>query len=210
MNSKTLPAIILASTSPRRISLLGEVRLPIRIESPDTDEAIKKGESPKNLVARLAREKAESVLKKIKNECKASIIIAADTIVVSPNQKTILGKPKNPKDAIKMIHSLSGKFHTVFTGYCLLKSGEGSRTRITVRVVKSLVKIKTLSPSTIRKYVATGEPLDKAGSYGAQGIGMAFIEEIRGSYTNVVGLPMAQVLADLEKISGTQLLEWIK
>lgn len=188
------------------------MRLPIEVESPDADETPRKGEIPRRLVSRLAKDKAYSVLKKSQETHPECIVIAADTIVVAPDGKTILGKPINPKDAVRMVGLLSGKTHTVLTGYCILLSrlGKTPEFKSVVRVVKSQVKIRSLTPSSIRQYVATGEPLDKAGSYGAQGIGMGFIEQITGSYTNVVGLPIAQVLRDLEILSGVKLLGWLK
>lgn len=207
--------LILVSTSPRRISLLGDVRLPIEVESPDTDETRKRGETPHHLVSRLAREKAESAETSALQKHPSCILLAADTIVVAPDGTSILGKPKDQKDAFRMMRLLSGKTHTVLTGYCLLLAGPHSDLRASktkkhiVRVVRSQVKMRTLTPDVIRKYISTGEPMDKAGSYGAQGMGMAFIEKINGSYTNVVGLPIAQVLLDLEKLSHTPILSWI-
>ncbi|MGZ6309765.1 MAG: Maf family protein, partial [Bdellovibrionota bacterium] len=105
-------------------------------------------------------------------------------------------------DAKAMLKLLSGKTHTVLTGYCLLEAVSGGKSRRISRVISSRVKMRKLDAAAIARYVATGEPMDKAGSYGAQGLGMALIEEIRGSYTNVVGLPMAQILSDLEKSFG--------
>lgn len=203
---------ILVSTSPRRISLLGDVRLPIEIESPNTDETAKRGESPKQLVSRLAREKAESAVPGALKKHSHFILLAADTIVVAPNGKAILGKPKNAKDALRMMRLLSGKTHTVLTGYCILgvHTHQTGSPRKIVRVVKSRVKMRAASTDTLKRYIATGEPMDKAGSYGAQGLGMAFIEKIDGSYTNVVGLPIAQVLADLEKLTQSPLFGWLQ
>ncbi len=179
--------LILASTSPRRIDLLRQVGLKPRVLSPHTDETALPGEGPAKLVARLAREKAASIGRP--RDC----VIAADTIVVAPTGGTILGKPRNRREAMRMLKRLSGRTHTVLTGYCILyKEWE------VVRVVRSRVKMRVLSEKQLRAYVETGEPMDKAGAYAAQGIGSGLILEIRGSYTNVVGLPIAQLLSDLE------------
>lgn len=203
-------ALVLVSTSPRRISLLGEVKLSIEVTSPTTDETQKKGETPRALVARLAKEKAESARKAALTRFGECMLIAADTIVVAPDGRTVMGKPKDQKDAFKMIKALAGKTHTVYTGYCLWNVSSKNRDKRVVKVVRSRVKMRNLPSSSIKRYIATGEPLDKAGAYGAQGLGMALIESIEGSYTNVVGLPVTQVLQDLEKLSGVSLYSWIK
>ena len=229
--------VILASTSPRRIDLMNQIRVDCYVEAPVSEEIAKPGEHPEKLVARLAREKAESIESLVVSKYGNCLIISADTIVVAPDGRTILGKPKDAKDARAMLRLLAGKTHLVYTGYCIRQSISGAANgaingaingkkkslkakgakgakdnvsgRILVRVVQSRVKIRNLSATMIRRYVATGEPMDKAGSYGAQGMGMAFVESIEGSYTNVVGLPMAEVVADLEKFN-VNLFHWIK
>jgi septum formation protein len=187
--------IILASTSPRRIELLKQLGISFEVISPNADETPKKNETPSALVSRLALDKARSI------RSKSAIIIAADTIVVDPSGKKILGKPRSKPEAEKMLRMLQAATHTVLTGYCLL---EGSHSR--VKVVRSRVKMRALSARQIRAYVATGEPMDKAGSYAAQGRGMALIEKINGSYANVVGLPICQVVQDLGEHFGVQVL----
>ena len=210
------PQLILASTSPRRIELLTQAGLNPLVIAPHADETIISKESPRSMVARLAREKAEAVAIQVLTGCAVtSIIIAADTTVVAPNGKTILGKPVNEADARRMLAKLAGNTHTVLTGYCILKLSPISKTKkspafqshVLVRVVRSRVKMRTLSRADIARYVATGEPMDKAGSYAAQGIGMALIDSISGSYSNVVGLPICQLLADLEERFG---IAWLK
>ncbi len=193
--------IILASTSPRRIELLSHAGYQVITRSPGVDEIEIKGESPSKMVVRLALEKASAVQQTIeKDEYKKVLIIAADTTVVAPNGKKVLGKPKNEKEAQKMLSTLAGATHTVLTGYCILQSEKGKVTKRLTKVVTSRVTMRKLSKNLIQGYVTTGEPMDKAGAYGAQGIGMTLIEKIQGSYTNVVGLPMAQLIQDLEKI----------
>jgi septum formation protein len=189
--------IVLASTSPRRIELMKQLGFRFKVVPPKTDEALRKGESPRAMVARLAEEKAEVVA-----EGRDALVIAADTTVVSPDGKRILGKPVSRSDAERMLRGLSGRVHTVLTAYCITLGGTSL-----VRVVRSRVKMRKLSAVEVRRYVASGEPMDKAGSYAAQGLGMALIEEIRGSYTNVVGLPMAQLVSDLERF-GIELFRW--
>jgi septum formation protein len=189
--------IILASTSPRRIELMKQVGLACEVISPDADETPHRGERPAALVARLARAKAHSVAQSLEGD---AIIVAADTIVVDPSGKKILGKPVSVLDAKKMLTLLAGRKHTVLTGYCVWETG--SNAYVKVRVVRSSVTMRKLSRAQISAYVASGEPMDKAGSYAAQGLGMALIEKINGSYANVVGLPVSQLWLDLETHFG--------
>jgi septum formation protein len=189
----TAPRLILASSSPRRIELLRQVGFAPIVAAPNADETPMRGETPQELVRRLAKEKAQSIACGLTGAANW-IVIAADTIVVAPGRKKILGKPVDGADARKMLKSLAGRTHVVFTGYCIQ-----SVKKTVVRVVKSNVTMRAMSAADIAAYVDSGEPMDKAGSYAAQGIGMALIEKLSGSYTNVVGLPMAQLLKDLEK-----------
>ena len=201
--------IILASSSPRRIELMAQVGFEVIVRKPGTDEKLTRGETPSDLVARLAHEKATDVSATIAREFPNAIIIAADTTVVAPDGKTILGKPLDAKDAERMLQLLAGETHTVLTGYCILRTVMGKPEKIRVRVVKSRVRMRTLTRTEISRYVSTGEPLDKAGSYAAQGIGMSLIRSLRGSYTNVVGLPMAHLVADLKRVYGIE-PDWSK
>ncbi|MGK5082585.1 Maf family protein [Bdellovibrionota bacterium FG-1] len=194
--------IVLASSSPRRIELLTQAGLELTVMAPDADETMLAGEKPRAMVARLAREKAETVAAHILAKGASTgekgrnvIVIAADTTVVAPDGKRVLGKPDNEAEARRMLARLAGNTHTVFTGYCILQIRPS---HILVRTVRSRVRMRALSRRDIAAYVRTGEPMDKAGAYAAQGIGMALIEEIEGSYSNVVGLPICQVMADLE------------
>ncbi len=220
-NKKRHIPIILASTSPRRIDLMKQVRLNVEVVSPDTDEQPKKGEKPKSLVGRLAQEKAESVFEYAIQHHSQSLIIAADTIVVAPNRLTVLGKPRNKAEAAKMLSMLSGNIHEVLTGYCILHATQGKSSKTNsktagtiekkiVKVVHSKVKMRKLDPKLIRTYIDSGEPMDKAGSYGAQGMGMALIERLDGNYTNVVGLPITQLLLDLEESFKMPLFSWTR
>ncbi|MBU6374959.1 MAG: septum formation protein Maf [Bdellovibrionales bacterium] len=196
--------VILASTSPRRIDLMKQARIQVKVVSPDCEELQHVGESPISMVTRLAREKAKSVAMNLGRLKGPVVVIAADTIVVAPNKKNVLGKPKNSSDAEKMLQTISGKTHEVLTGYCLMGWSKPGVIRESCRVVRSQVSMRKLSKKMIREYVASGEPLDKAGSYAAQGFGMNWILSLRGSYTNVVGLPMCELLIDLEKKFGVR------
>lgn len=199
------PRIILASTSPRRIELLTQLGLAPKVIAPHTDETVLPGEKPRALVRRLAQAKALSVTGRAEFKGKLpsdTVVLAADTIVVLGGR--ILNKPGNAREARSMLKSLSGRRHEVLTGYCLI-----SNSKQVVRVVSSKVRIARLSKHAIASYVATGEPMDKAGAYAAQGMGMGLIEGISGSYANVVGLPVAQVIQDLSQSFGFELFKWL-
>lgn len=200
--------IILASTSPRRIDLLRQIGLSATVMAPVADETPLRGEAPRALVNRLSRAKATSLVAPVLTKYAGALIIAADTIVVSPDGKKVLGKPTHAANARKMLAQLSGRTHTVLTGYCLLHVSAEHRPKFFLRVVSSRVKMRKLSPQAVQRYVASGEPMDKAGAYAAQGMGMTLIEQINGSYTNVVGLPIAQLIADIETQFGLELLSW--
>lgn len=172
---------ILASASPRRQELLGKVVEYFKIVVPDVDETIENKDVEK-IPEILAKRKSSNVFENHND----SIIIAADTIVVSDGK--VLGKPKNREDAINMLKSLSNKTHEVITGCCVMSNEkEKSFSMITK------VKFKDLSDQEIEEYVNTGEPLDKAGAYGYQGKGYFLVESICGDFYNVVGLPIAKL-----------------
>jgi septum formation protein len=195
-NSKA-PQLVLASGSPRRIELLQAIGLNPKIIKPEVDETPLRGESARAMVKRLARLKAEAA----SQVGSQSLVLAADTTVVGTDGKRILGKPENAADAVRMLRQLRGKSHTVLTGYCLAQG-----TKVFSRVVASRVVMRDVKLSVLEAYVATGEPLDKAGAYGIQGLGGLLVESIRGSYTNIVGLPVSHVVADLEEHFGIRVL----
>ncbi len=180
--------------------------------APSADETPFRNEGPAPLVKRLSKSKAFSiegtVAKEILRQHKIALVIAADTIVVSPDGRKILGKPESKNDARKMLQLLSGNIHTVYTGYCILRISQAEKSRYKVRVVQSRVKMRKLNKNVLESYVASGEPMDKAGAYGAQGLGAALIDRISGSYTNVVGLPMSQILQDLEDDFQFRTFSW--
>lgn len=203
---KTLKsALYLASSSPRRKQLLSQAGFRFKVVEAGISEKILEDETPKELVLRLSSEKAEAAMSKAPKDLnKQSLFIGADTIVV--DGMSILGKPKNKKDAIKMLQTLSGKTHSVLTGYTLLERSYYGSTRkpqamyyALSRLVETKVTFRALSDLEIQAYVLSKEPMDKAGAYGIQGLASVFISKIEGSYSNVVGLPMTEIVKDLQE-----------
>ncbi len=186
--------IVLASASPRRKELLMQVGVRAEIIVPDIVEVPKSGETPSAYIERNAREKSLAVKALLEKRHRHDlIIISADTIVLCEGK--VLEKPTSHEDARRMLRTLSDREHQVLTAYCLTAM-DGSDPH--VRRVQSTVHFRALDPREIEAYVLNGEPMDKAGAYGAQGLGSAFIARIDGSYTNVVGLPLFEVLEDLK------------
>lgn len=180
--------IVLASASPRRRELLEQIGIKFDIVvSNEPEDEIDKSLSPENYTSELALMKACKVAKKLTGtKRKDSLIIAADTVVYSDGK--ILGKPKDSDDAFRILKSLSGKAHEVYTGICVMRLTDGYATS---KSIKTTVKFKKLTDKTIKTYIKTGEPADKAGAYGIQGRGAVLVEEICGDYFNVVGLPLS-------------------
>ena len=195
------PALILGSSSPRRRDLLATVGLKYEVIKPETPEIPQPGEAPRDYVRRNAREKAEWVeaflARRGATPRAGWLVITADTIVVLAGK--ILEKPRDAVHAEEMVASLGGKTHTVISGVMLRPVGMAAEFKTVAFESLTDVTIKPLTTAEIRAYVATGEPLDKAGGYAAQGIGSYMVNEIRGSYTNVVGLPVADVVTHLER-----------
>jgi septum formation protein len=191
---KTDPRIhlVLASASPRRRDLLSAIGIQFQVVPADIDERATANESPVAHVKRLALAKARQVSEKIPDLW----VLGADTIVVKDKQ--ILGKPRDKQEAKRMLSLLSNATHIVYTGYALVHAGQPERQKI--RYVRSSVFIRRLAPKEIAAYVATGEPMDKAGAYAVQGIGAAIVETVSGSYTTVVGLPLCEVTRDLKEL----------
>jgi septum formation protein len=177
--------LILASASPRRAELLRAAGIDFIVRVADVDETQIPGESPSVYVLRLSRAKAMAVARD------EELVLGADTIVVIENE--IAGKPVDAEDARRMLTALSGKWHEVLTSVTLLRSG-----RALSEVALTRVKFSEMSEAEINWYIATGEPMDKAGAYGIQGYASRFVERIEGSYSNVVGLPVAMVYRMLE------------
>ena len=179
--------LILASGSPQRFSLLVEAGFEPEVRIPEVDESIQTGESARSLVERLAIKKLDAVINV--GECG----VAADT-VVSVNEK-ILGKPGTPEIALEMLQTLSGETHQVITGVAL--SGPKGRRSL---IVATQVKWRELTKEEIVTYIKTGEPLDKAGGYGIQGGGKDFVVSYEGSFDNIVGLPVDEVISCLSEL----------
>jgi septum formation protein len=173
--------LVLASRSPRRAELLTAAGIEFTVRTADIDETPRAGEEPMDYVLRLAEEKARAVPLK-----EDETILAADTTVVLG--RDILGKPVDRADAARMLGELSGRKHEVITGVCLR-----NRQRVVCEACIAAVWFAPMSAAEIDGYVVSDEPLDKAGAYGIQGVASRYIERIEGSYTNVVGLPVAMV-----------------
>ena len=185
---KTIGKLILASASPRRKSLLQELGLDFEIIEAQVEEKPVAGESPQDFVMRAACDKAGDVAL----ENVASWVLGADTVVVHGGR--ILGKPGDAEEALSVLQTLAGQKHLVHTGFCLMN---GKDDVLISRVVTTEVWFYPFSRDIAAAYVATGESLDKAGSYGIQGSGGFLVERINGSYSNVVGLPLAEVVEEL-------------
>jgi len=178
------PRIVLASASPRRAELLASAGFTFTVQPAGVDEQTRRGEVPADYVLRIARAKAAAI--GIDRRESGSVILAADTAVVVAEE--ILGKPADDTDAVRMLKLLSGRVHEVFTGVVLLDAGGE-----TVEVARTQVRLLPLTDLEIGWYVGTKEPEGKAGAYAIQGIGARFVDWIEGSWSNVVGLPVATV-----------------
>jgi septum formation protein len=186
--------IILASASPRREALLTQTGLPFRVEpSGVSEEAAGRFGNPASFVEQAALAKAEEVASRVGD----GLVLGADTVVVIGGEA--LGKPATPADARKMLALLSNATHEVYTGLALVLVSSGSIVRRRVDHEMTRVTFRALTPEDIEGYMATGEPMDKAGGYGIQGRGAALVERIEGCYFNVVGLPLARLVEMLRE-----------
>lgn len=192
---------ILASASPRRKELLGNVGIDFEVVVSQADEeSVSKELEPSLYVQELALLKAAASAKTLKDK-KNAIVIGADTVVTLDGE--ILGKPADDEDAYSMLKSLSGRTHEVYTGYCIMRLADGVSV---CNAVRTEVVFKELTDEKIRRYVTTREPADKAGGYGIQGLGGLLVEKINGDYQNVVGLPVSALADTLEKEFDIKLL----
>ncbi len=185
--------LILASASPRRIELLKLMGLDFDIMPGNIDEPFRPEETPREHVLRLSEEKALSVAQRHPD----AWILGADTIVVVAGE--ILGKPRSAEEATKMLEKLSDRAHDVFTGFCIIRQDRGVRIR---EVVGSAILFRRIAPDEMAWYTGTEEPYDKAGAYAVQGMGAVFIRESRGSYTNVIVLPLCRVVGALKGVAS--------
>ena len=184
-------ALLLASASPRRRELLAQLGVSFRVAAVDIDESPVPGEAPRDLVLRLARGKAERALADSET---GQWVLGADTVVAVG--KEILGKPADAAEAAAMLERLSGRAHIVYSGLALARSGFATR----VAAVRTRVWMRDIAADEVAAYLATGEPLGKAGAYAIQGRAAAFVRFLAGSYSNVVGLPLFELDAMLREI----------
>jgi septum formation protein len=188
-----IPDLVLASASPRRRELLERLGLQVRIEPADLDESTRAEEPARAYAARLARDKGAAALTRLGTDDPA--VLAADTVVVL--QGEIFGKPRDAADAAAMLRRLAGRRHDVVTAYAIRHRGA-----LVERAVTTAVAFRLVGPDEIEAYVASGEWRGKAGGYAIQGVAAVFASELRGSLTNVIGLPLAEVVADLRAMDA--------
>ncbi len=192
--------IILASGSPRRREILERLGVRFSVIVSDKEEKIN-NDTPEECVKRLAKMKAEDIFEQLKNDGEDDfLVIGADTVVALDGR--ILTKPKDAADAARMLKSLSGRSHQVYTGVFVAVSKNGKRENISF-AERSDVFVSELLDSEILKYIATKEPFDKAGGYAIQGLFAPYIERIEGDYYNIVGLPLSRLFRELKKIQIT-------
>jgi septum formation protein len=183
------PRIVLASASPRRRELLTLIGIPHTVRPADVDESVLPNEDPAAYVERLAREKAHAIA----GHDRDALVIGADTTVVLDGE--ILGKPNDVPEAEAMVGRLSGRVHTVLTAVAVARGDQ-----IVSGVEEVEVRFRTLTPTEIRAYVATGEPMDKAGAYGIQGFGATIVERIDGDYFAVMGLALGRLVRLMREV----------
>jgi septum formation protein len=188
--------LILASASPRRAEILRDAGMAFSVMSSAVDETVIPGETPQELVRRLALAKAELVAARAVGP---AIVIAADTIVVL--ESAILGKPRTSEDARQMLEKLSGRTHSVMTGVALIRLPDAERREF---IEATQVHFASVSKQEIAMYLSSGEPFDKAGAYAIQGVGGRFIPRIDGCYFNVVGLPLARLCRELAELGWSE------
>jgi septum formation protein len=188
IRSKMIPMLVLASASPRRQELLRNAGITFEVQPAHITENSLPGETAKDCAERLAREKALAVARQRPHDC----VLGADTVVVVDGQ--LLGKPSDTTAAARMLRMLSGRQHQVITGVCLVVDGKPS-----VASETTLVTMTEITGQEIADYIATGEPMDKAGAYAIQGIASRWIPRIEGDYSNVVGLPVALVFRIMQE-----------
>lgn len=188
MNRPAVPPLVLASQSPRRAELIGRLGLEFETLPADIDESYLQGETPPEHAERLSREKAV----KIAADRPEALVVGSDTIVVIDGD--VLGKPRDREHAIEMLMRLSGREHEVCTGVAVAHGG-----RVESGLERVRVRFRTLDRASCEEYVATGEPMDKAGAYGIQGFGSAIVDGIDGDYFAVMGLPVVRMLSLIER-----------
>lgn len=206
-NEGERPKLVLASASPRRLTLLAQVGIePDALRPASIDETPKKGEMPRALVSRLARAKAETARDQIANDrdIADAYVLAADTIVAK--DRRVLLKPKYMEEAIASLQLLSGRTHRVMTGVCLITPDD----RVRLKIIDTRVRFKHIPRAELEAYIASREWRGKAGGYAIQGLAGCFVQRIVGSYTNVVGLPLTEVVGLLVSEGFPIHFNWVK
>jgi len=199
-NATLPPDIVLASASPRRCELLSRIGIRFTVQPSRVSEDVLPGETPEEHVVRLSRDKAREVAQR--PDVPGRWFIGSDTIVLRDD--SILGKPRDAAEAAIMLRSLAGRRHRVLSGYAVFDRQSGATVS---GAVATAVRFKELTEEEIAGYIATGEPFDKAGAYAIQGIGVFMVLGIEGSYTNVVGLPLCEVVEVLERLGAVRLFD---
>ncbi len=194
--------IVLASASPRRREMLERMGVAFLTIPAAVAEDLREGETPKDFVSRVSSDKAFAVAQR--NPAAGRWFIGSDTVVVC--EGAIMGKPADKTHAARMLRRLSGTTHEVISAYAIYDRLHSSWTR---RVVRTEVRVRALTAEEIEGYIASGEPADKAGAYAIQGLGAFMVTGISGSYTNVVGLPLSEILADLEALGAHRMFSGV-
>lgn len=194
--------LVLGSGSPRRREIISALALPFQVLAADIDESVRPAEAPLAYLERVAAEKLAAVRVRVGAAPHAAILVADTSVVIDGD---VLGKPSDVADAARLFSRIAGRVHSVFTRYAIGVAGEDT---VVARTIETLVHIRAAGPEEIAAYAATGEGLDKAGAYAAQGVGSFFIERVVGSYSNVVGLPACEVLADLRALGLVNRVEF--
>lgn len=189
------PTLILASSSPRRQELAGMLGLPVLVRPSEVDEITPEGWSPGRIVEELAARKAGAVRDTLAESLDIEAVVVGSDTIVSVDGR-ILGKPRDEEEAFSMLTLLAGRTHEVYTGVCCIGLHDGKKV---VNHRKTAVRMRNLAPDQIRRYIASGEPLDKAGAYGIQGLGALLVDHLEGCYFNVVGLPLSLLAMQLEQ-----------
>ncbi|MCF8010549.1 MAG: Maf family protein [Clostridiales bacterium] len=191
--------IFLASSSPRRQELLTQIKIPYIVRTVPVDEDFDDGGNAAHAVESIAYKKANAAARGLSN----GIVIGADTVVVLDG--TVLGKPDTKNEALQMLHDLQGRLHEVYTGLAIINAADSSY--LTAHE-KTEVQFRKTGTDELKAYVSTGEPMDKAGAYGIQGIGAVFISQIKGCYYNVVGLPITKLIILLREFGINITASW--
>jgi septum formation protein len=187
--------LVLGSGSPRRRELISALGLPFTVLAADIDETRLPGEAPLAYLERIAAAKLAGVRARLGSAPHAAILVADTSVVLDDD---VLGKPLDVADAARLFGRLVGRVHSVYTRYAVGLCGEA--TARVARTLETQVHVRAATPEEVQAYAATGEGLDKAGAYAAQGVGTFFIERLVGSYSNVIGLPACELLADLRAL----------